>query len=71
MENIHAVQRLQNFPLSNALVANTGCNVNLGVEMRKTLKLIYICQLPPNNLLPYQELEAQPLLCFLSKTRLR
>ena len=31
--NIHAVQRLQNLPLSNTLVASAGCNVNLDVEM--------------------------------------
>ncbi len=33
IENIHAVQRLQNLPLSNTLVASAGCNVNLDVEM--------------------------------------
>ncbi len=33
IENIHSIQRLQNLPLSNALVASAGCKVNLDVEM--------------------------------------
>ena len=32
-ENIHAVQRRQNLPLSDALVTSAGCKVNLDVEM--------------------------------------
>ncbi len=33
MENIHAVQRTQNLPLSDKLVASAGCKINLDVEM--------------------------------------
>ena len=33
IENIHAVQRRQNLPLSDKLVASAGCKVNLDVEM--------------------------------------
>lgn len=33
IENIHAVQRRQNLPLSDALVTSAGCKVNLDVEM--------------------------------------
>lgn len=33
MENIHTVQRLQNLPLSDKLVASAGCKVNLDIEM--------------------------------------
>ena len=33
LENIHAVQRRQNLPLSDKLVMSAGCKVNLDVEM--------------------------------------
>ncbi len=33
IENIHAVQRRQNLPLSDKLVISAGCNINLDVEM--------------------------------------
>lgn len=33
LENIHAVQRRQNLPLSDKLVVSAGCKVNLDVEM--------------------------------------
>lgn len=33
IENIHAVQRRQNLPLSDKLVSSAGCKVNLDVEM--------------------------------------
>lgn len=33
IENIHAVQRRQNLPLSDTLVTSAGCKVNLDVEM--------------------------------------
>lgn len=33
IENIHAVQRRQNLPLSDTLVSSAGCKVNLDVEM--------------------------------------
>ena len=33
IENIHAVQRMQNLPLSDKLVASAGCKINLDVEM--------------------------------------
>jgi type III restriction enzyme len=33
LENIHAVQRRQNLPLSDKLVSSAGCKVNLDVEM--------------------------------------
>ncbi len=33
IENIHAVQRRQNLPLSDRLVVSAGCKVNLDVEM--------------------------------------
>ena len=33
IENIHAVQRRQNLPLSDTLVTSAGCKVNLDIEM--------------------------------------
>ena len=33
IENIHAVQRMQNLPLSDKLVVSAGCKINLDVEM--------------------------------------
>ena len=33
MENIHAVQRRQNLPLSDRLVTSAGCKINLDIEM--------------------------------------
>ena len=33
IENIHAIQRTQNLPLSDKLVASAGCKINLDVEM--------------------------------------
>lgn len=33
IENIHAVQRRQNLPLSDTLVSSAGCKVNLDIEM--------------------------------------
>jgi type III restriction enzyme len=33
IENIHAVQRRQNLPLSDKLVLSAGCKINLDVEM--------------------------------------
>ena len=33
VENIHAVQRQQNLPLSDTLVSSAGCKVNLDIEM--------------------------------------
>jgi type III restriction enzyme len=33
LKNIHTVQRLQNLPLSEKLVASAGCKVNLDIEM--------------------------------------
>ena len=33
IENIHAVQRRQNLPLSDTLISSAGCKVNLDIEM--------------------------------------